>query len=101
VIKKETPLFQNNEVIALLIATGVLVFLLANRKRYTIIFSDRFLIVSFVFYFASYVFTVAEGLALFESFSDKLNFMEHLSNTIRSGLVMLWIWVVFARKEKV
>lgn len=95
---------QNNEVIGLLIATGVLVFLLANRKRYTKVFSDRFLMLSFIFYFASFIFTVAEDIPfiLETPLNPWLNFAEHLSCLIRSGLLLIWIWIVLGnRKESV
>ena len=92
---------QNNEVIGLLIASGVLVFLIANRKRYTKVFSDRFLMLSFIFYFASFFFTVAEDMPFAGvTLNHWLNYAEHLSSLICSGLLLIWICSVLSNRKE-
>ncbi len=86
---------QDNEVVMLLMAIGVLVFILVNRRLIMRIEAARVLVAAFCVLLAGYVLTVLEGFFL----GDLLNFLEHLCYAASSVLIALWCMKVFKPKE--
>ncbi len=81
-------MFQQNEVITLLLGLGASVFLAAYWRRLEG-FPERGLFVgSYGVLLAGWVFTVAEGFV----FPRLLNVLEHLCYALSSGLLALWAW---------
>ena len=94
-------MIQDNEVIMLLMAIGVLIFILVNRRLIMRIRAARVLIAAFCVLLAAYVLTVLEGFFLenLQPWGDLLNFLEHLCYTASSVLIALWCLRVFKPKE--
>jgi predicted ABC-type exoprotein transport system permease subunit len=86
-------MYQENELITFIIVLGILVFLLANRKRIDILM-DRYLLLSFFFYIAASVFTVVESFLL----PSLLNILEHVSILLHSVFFTVWIWRIIKQK---
>ena len=88
-------MIQENEVVMLLMAIGVLIFILFNRRLVMRIETARVLVAAFCVLLAAYVLTVLEGFFL----GDLLNFLEHACYAGSSVLIALWCMKVFKRKE--
>ncbi len=88
-------MIQENEVVMLLMAIGVLIFILFNRRLIMRIRAARVLIAAFCVLLAAYVLTVLEGFFL----EALLNFLEHLCYAASSVLIALWCTKVFKPKE--
>ena len=88
-------MIQGNEVVMLLMAIGVLIFILFNRRQIMRIEAAGLLVTAFCVLLAGYVLTVLEGFFL----EDLFNFLEHLCYTGSSVLIALWCMKVFKRKE--
>ena len=88
-------MIQENEVVMLLMAIGVLIFILVNRRLIMCIRAASVLVAAFCVLLAAYVLTVLEGLFL----EDLLNFLEHLCYAGSSVLIALWCMKVFKPKE--
>ena len=85
---------QSNEVIALVLATGVLVFLFAYRARLRKIPLVSLLLGGFYSMYAALVLTILEGFF----WSGALNLAEHVFNVASVVLLVLWLWRVSRRK---
>ncbi len=88
-------MIQDNEVVMLLMAIGVLIFILVNRRLIMRIEAARVLVAAFCVLLAAYVLTILEGF--FQE--DLLNFLEHLCYAASSVLIAMWCMKVFKRKE--
>ncbi len=88
-------MIQDNEVVMLLMAIGVLIFILVNRRLIMRIEAAGVLVAAFCVLLAAYVLTVLEGFFL----GDLLNFLEHLCYAASSVLIALWAMKVFKPKE--
>ena len=88
-------MIQENEVVMLLMAIGVLIFILVNHRLIMRIVAARVLVAAFCVLLAAYVLTVLEGFFL----GDLLNFLEHACYAGSSVLIALWCMKVFKRKE--
>lgn len=86
---------ESNELIALLLATGGLLFLALNRKGFQRVPGAALLLCAYFLLFLGFVFTVAEGLLLHGLF----NLLEHASNTLCILCLVAWIWRVTSRRE--
>ncbi len=86
---------QENEVVMLLMAIGVLIFILFNRRQIMRIEAAGLLVTAFCILLVGYVFTVLEGFFL----SALLNFLEHACYAGSSVLIALWCMKVFKPKE--
>ncbi len=86
---------QENEVVMLLMAIGVLIFILFNRRQIMRIEAAGLLVTAFCILLIGYVFTVLEGLFL----SALFNFLEHVCYAVSSVLIALWAMKVFKPKE--
>lgn len=88
-------MIQENEVVMLLMAIGVLIFILVNRRLIMRIEAARVLVAAFCVLLAAYVFTILEGFFL----EKLLNLLEHLCYAASSVLIALWCMRVFKPKE--
>ncbi len=88
-------MIQENEVIMLLIAVGVLIFALISRPRLNRLPASRTLFAAFYVRLLGWVLTVLEGFVLGET----LNLLEHGCYAISVTLLAAWCWQVFGRKE--
>ena len=88
-------MIQDNEVVMLLMAIGVLIFILVNRRLVMRIQAARVLVAAFCVLLIGYVFTVLEGFFL----SALFNFLEHLCYAGSSVLIAIWCMRVFKPKE--
>ncbi len=88
-------MIQENEVVMLLMAIGVLIFILVNRRLVMRIEAARVLVAAFCVLLAAYVFTILEGFFL----EKLLNLLEHLCYATSSVLIALWCMRVFKPKE--
>jgi hypothetical protein len=82
-----------NEIVMLSIGTGVLTFILSNRKRLKRLGAHRILIASFCLMQAGWIVTVVEGFI----WEVILNYVEHACYAVSSILLMIWCWKVFGR----
>lgn len=87
---------ESEEIIALLIATAVLAFVLGHRRDLARIPRAGVLASSYLALYAGLVATVAEGLFL----QDALNILEHLCNTASAFLLTCWLWCLIRDKGK-
>ncbi len=87
---------ENNEVLALVLALGVLAFLSFQREQLRVIPHVRLLAGSFLLLCAGYVLTVLEGLFWY----DLLNTLEHVCNNLSIVCLVLWAWRLPWRKGK-
>ena len=91
---------QENEVVMLFLAIGVLIFILVNRRLIMRIRAARVLVAAFCVLLAAYVLTVLEDLKpLQQPLGNLLNFLEHLCYAVSSVLIALWCIRVFKPKE--
>ena len=86
---------ESNELLALLLAAGGLLFLTANRKDFGRLPGAAFLLCAYFLLFLGFVFTVAEGFL----FYDLFNFLEHASNMLCILCLVIWIWRITSRRE--
>jgi len=87
---------QQNEIIALLLSLGVLLFVLHNRRRLAHLPAWGVLLAAFYVLLAGRVLTVLEGLFLEEA----LNLAEHVCYAVSSVLLAVWCWRGLAGKEQ-
>jgi len=87
-------MIQENEVVMLLMAIGVLIFILFNRPQIMRIEAAGLLVTAFCILVIGYVFTVIEGFLLLSLF----NFLEHVCYAGSSVLIALWCMRVFKPK---
>ena len=92
-------MIQENEVVMLLLAIGVLIFILVNRRLIMRIRAARVLVAAFCVLLAAYVLTVLEDLKPLQPMGNLLNFLEHLCYAVSSVLIALWCIRVFKPKE--
>ncbi len=85
---------QENEIVTLVLAVGVLIFALANLRRIGSTAQPKVLLVAFAFACGGWVFTVVEGLA----WPDLLNLIEHILYAISSITLAYWCWLVFPQR---
>ena len=85
---------QENEVVMLLLGVGVLVFILANRKRLADLPSVEILLVGYYLLLAGWLLTVLEGFF----WGEVLNIVEHGLYAASAILVAAWCWRMFGQK---
>jgi len=89
-------MIQENETIVLLLGTGVLVFILFNRKGLRKFPEVGIFLVGYGFLFWAWLLTVLEVYL----WQDTLNLLEHLSYTASSLMILIWSWKVFRPGNK-
>ena len=88
-------MIQENEIILLLLGTGVLIFLLGNRQKLKHIPVWKILIAGFCVILAGWVLTVLEGFFWKELF----NLLEHACYAGGSILMAVWCFKVFVNRK--
>ena len=81
-------MFQQNEVITLLLGLGASVFLAAYWRRLEGFPAKGLFAGSYAALLMGWVFTVAEGFV----FPRLLNVLEHVCYALSSGLLAVWAW---------
>ncbi len=88
------PPFQKNEAITLLLACGVLIFLIVNFKRFreTV---PYFLLLALSFFalLLSEISTNAEAFI----WPQQFNLLEHLGLALNTIFLTAWVWLLFYR----
>jgi len=87
-------MFQENEIIMLLLGIGVLIFIFANRSRLKSLPASQLLFAGFGALLAGWVLTVLEGFF----WGEALNLIEHVCYAASAVLMAGWCWVVFGRQ---
>lgn len=87
---------RENEVIMFFLTLGVLLFLLENRKKLSLLDSGAILVTGFCIYFFGVVCTNLEGMF----WPDLFNILEHLSYGLFGLFVAIWALRVFRLKKK-
>ena len=89
-------MLYDNEVVMLILGSGVLYFVLYNYKQIKRIYEWKWLFSAFCFIMAGWFFTVIEGFFLARAF----NILEHSSYMISAIILAVWcIKVSYGRKE--
>ncbi len=90
-------MFQENEIVMLLLGVGVLILFLVNRIRLKRVPASKILIAGFYILLTGWAMTVLEGFF----WEDFLNYFEHVCYSGSSLLVFIWSWKVFGGKNGV
>lgn len=89
-------MIQENELLTLLVAAGLWLFIIFNRKRIAELQESGLFLAAFGALSAGWLFTMLEELFL----ADILNTIEHVSFTVGSILFALWIMRVFSGEKE-
>jgi hypothetical protein len=89
-------MFEENEVVMLILGNGVLVYLLVNLNRIKRIYAWKFLVTGYCFLLVAWFLTVLEGFFA----ARLLNFLEHASYAFSSIIVAFWSWKSVFRSPK-
>ena len=89
-------MFEEREVISLLLAAGVMVFVGRQRELLRSVQNWPVLFLAFALLFASFAASVIEGV-LWEMV---LNWGQHLCSAASAVVLAIWCWMTFARKEQ-
>ena len=79
-------MFEENEVVMLILGNGVLGYLLLNLNRIKRIYAWKLLVTGYCFLLAGWFLTVLEGFFA----GELLNFLEHAGYTLSSIIVAFW-----------
>jgi hypothetical protein len=79
-------MLYDNEVIMLILGTGVFFFVFFNRNKIRRIISWRLLLFAFYFLMAGWLLTILEGFFL----ENYLNLLEHLSYAASAVIMAFW-----------
>lgn len=90
-------MIQENEFITFMICLGVLIFFTVNYQKLRKISGSRMLFISFTLYTCGWFFTVIEGII----FEEIFNFIEHICYISSSGVMVVWIVILFWRKKNI
>jgi len=84
-------MIQENEIIVLFLALGVLIFILGSRQKFQRIPVSKIFVAGFYVLLAGWILTVLEGLF----WQELLNILEHICYAASSVLMAVWCWKVF------
>ena len=87
--------YQENELLTLLIAVGVLIFIVSNGASLRELPRSRFFVSAYAILVAGWTLTVLEGIF----WKAQFNFLEHACYATSSVLLALWCWQVFRGKQ--
>jgi hypothetical protein len=83
-------MFQENEVVMVILGFGTLLFIFSNRHQLKRLPSSATLLSSFFVLCLGWILTVLESFF----FGDVLNLLEHASYAASSILLAIWCWQV-------
>lgn len=89
-------MIQENELVSLLLAIGIGMFFLGNRRPLTRLPMWQVLIAAYSFLLVGLVLTVAEGFFL----NQLLNFLEHLCYGLSAVGIAFWCRQLFCRTRE-
>jgi hypothetical protein len=84
-----------SEIITLIIASGVGLFILVQIRELRTLPSRRLMLTAYFLLWAAWVVTNLEELFL----ENILNHVEHLFQSVSSILLMIWVWRVLVRDK--
>ena len=90
-------MIEQNELIAFLIGSGVVLFIWFTRHRIAQLPGYKWLLLSFLSLFTGWCITILEGFVL----PDLMNVLEHICYTVSSVSAAAWCWVLFFTRESV
>jgi hypothetical protein len=89
-------MFQENELVMLLLGVGVLIFTMGNRFTLKRLPASKILCTGFYMLLAGWILTVLEGFF----WKGVLNYLEHMCYAGSSLLMAVWCWKVFGGKKE-
>lgn len=90
-------MYHENEIVMLFLCTGVLLFVIFNRKKLIKYKKWNMLYMSFLLFFIACVSTVLEGF-LFEGI---FNHTEHFCYAGSGIVLVIWCFKIFMKKDRV
>ena len=87
---------EQNELLTLLVAASVLIFVVSNWRDVKSLPVANVCILAFLVLFLGLAFTVLEGLFC----GGLFNVMEHVCYGLSSLLLASWVWLVFAGERR-
>ena len=87
---------RQDEVIALILAIGVFIFMAGNSKILRQFPSSRLLMTGFCLYLAASIFTIVEGFA----FETVLNVLEHTCYFSSALCAAIWVSITVASERR-
>jgi hypothetical protein len=88
-------MFEVREVMSLLLATGVVIFILLQLDLLKQVQRWHLLITAFLLLYASLACSVIEGVI----WEEGLNTIQHLCSGLSAVFLAIWTWSVFHAKE--
>ena len=89
-------MIPESKILEILIALGVLIFILINHSRIKKIPNSNILLSAFSFLFFNNIFAILEELFL----GDLLNIIQHSCLAISSILLTIWCLIVFTKRRE-
>lgn len=89
-------MIYENEIIMLILGSGVLIFTLFHQAQIKRIPNWRTLMAGFYILIAAWVLTVLEGFV----WQSLLNYLEHLCYAVSSALVAVWCFKLVSQRPK-
>lgn len=90
-------MFHENEVVMLLISSGVAVFVFFNWQKFTRLIDWKLLFIAFLFFLAGCFFTVIEG-SMLENF---FNYLEHACYLGNAVCLIIWCYrITYTNRDK-
>lgn len=87
---------HENEILVILLASCVLMFVFSYRRQLLLLPAHKLLIASFLCAWVAWIATVVEHLALPKIF----NIIEHVGYCLNGALLLTWCWLVMRNKDK-
>ena len=82
---------HEDELIGLILAVGILVFILSKYQNFKKIHSYKIILYAFYFIFTGFLATVLEEFF----FNKTFNYLEHLCYVTSAILITIWSWRLF------
>lgn len=89
-------MIKENEIMVLILAIGVWVFLTVNRARIKQLRGWRTFLTAFAVLTAGWVLTILEGFF----WQEALNLSEHICYSVSSIFLALWCWQIYTDERK-
>ncbi len=97
-------MIQDNEIITLILGTGVLAFALVYLRRLDEAVKPRILMISYIFALCGWIFTIIEGFKYPDllpdiTYAGLLNIVEHLCYALSAIWLAWWSSCVYSTKR--